>query len=439
MPSRWNDIPFSPRRLPFFYGWVVLGAATFGILASIPGQTMGVGVFTDYLIEALHLSRTELSNAYFLGTITSSFFLPFAGQFLDRFGARILVVIACLGLGGSLLMLSCSDLVLHALGGGMLSGMLISFVVFLCIRFFGQGCLTMVSRVMVGKWFNHRRGLATAIMGVFMTIGFNSSPQFLDWLVQMNGWRGAALLLAGTIGLGMTLIGVIFFRDNPEDCGLEMDGEMTQEWRAKMAERVPEIHKEFTRGEAVKTLAFWAYSLGPASQGLIITAITFHLTSIGEEVGLDRIGSYEIFFPGIAIFAISSNLVSGWLSDRIRMKWLLCSMMITQAIGTLGFLHFDEPVGRFMIMAGHGISGGMFGILTTASFPRFFGRVHLGAISGFNMSILVMSSAFAPPLFAIAHDVFGSYDQVIQFCALVPLGVFVLALRAQNPQRQYAP
>jgi MFS family permease len=281
--------------------------------------------------------------------------------------------------------------------------------------------------------------MATAIMGIFMTLGFNSSPQFLDWLVQTFEWRGAAVILAGLVGLGMTLIGGIFFRDNPEDCGLEMDGDMTPEWRAKMAVRVPEIHKEFTRGEAVKTLTFWAYSLGPASQGLIITAITFHITSIGDEVGLDRIASYEIFFPGIAIFAICSNLAAGWLSDRIRMKWLLCTMMIAQAIGTLGFLHFDEPVGRFMIMMGHGISGGMFGIMTTASFPRFFGRVHLGEISGLNMSILVMSSAFAPPLFAIAHDIFGSYDQVIVFCALVPLLVFILALKADNPQRHHTP
>ena len=46
------DYPFSPARLPFFYGWVVVVATTLGLIASIPGQTMGFSVFADILIEA---------------------------------------------------------------------------------------------------------------------------------------------------------------------------------------------------------------------------------------------------------------------------------------------------------------------------------------------------------------------------------------------------
>ena len=41
------DFPFAPSRLPFFYGWLVLVVATLAILVSIPGQTMGVSVFTE--------------------------------------------------------------------------------------------------------------------------------------------------------------------------------------------------------------------------------------------------------------------------------------------------------------------------------------------------------------------------------------------------------
>lgn len=43
------DVPFAPRRAPFFYGWVVVVASTIGVVMSIPGQTMGVSVFTDPL------------------------------------------------------------------------------------------------------------------------------------------------------------------------------------------------------------------------------------------------------------------------------------------------------------------------------------------------------------------------------------------------------
>ena len=51
--------PFAPSRLPFFYGWVIVFAATIGSIFSIPGQTMGFSVFTDVLIEELGLSRAR--------------------------------------------------------------------------------------------------------------------------------------------------------------------------------------------------------------------------------------------------------------------------------------------------------------------------------------------------------------------------------------------
>ena len=72
--------PFDIRRLPFYYGWVILLLSTAGIIFSIPGQTMGMAVFTDHFIEAFGLSRTELSLAYLIGTGASSLFLTRAGR-----------------------------------------------------------------------------------------------------------------------------------------------------------------------------------------------------------------------------------------------------------------------------------------------------------------------------------------------------------------------
>ena len=78
-------------------------ASTFGLLASIPGQTMGVGVFSEYLISMTGLNRIELSFAYMMGTILSSLILPFAGKLLDRIGGRMMILATGIGLGVSLL------------------------------------------------------------------------------------------------------------------------------------------------------------------------------------------------------------------------------------------------------------------------------------------------------------------------------------------------
>ena len=57
------DFPFNPSRTPFFYGWVIWFLSTLGFLMSIPGQTMGMAVFTDPFLEAFDMTRTELSLA----------------------------------------------------------------------------------------------------------------------------------------------------------------------------------------------------------------------------------------------------------------------------------------------------------------------------------------------------------------------------------------
>jgi len=434
MSSRWSEFPFSPRKLPFFYGWVILAASTLGILASIPGQTMGVGVFTEDLIEALGLSRTQLSTSYALGTIASSFLLPYAGTLLDRFGGRIMAVIASLGTGGSLVLLAVSDRI-----AGVLSvagfAFFVSFCCFLGLRFFGQGALSMVPRVMIGRWFNHRRGLATAISSVFVSFGFNGSPQLINWLIQTLGWRAAALIMAAAVGLGMSFIGWLLFRDNPEECGLAMDGVDDPAWHAKMIARVPETRHEFTRAEALRTPGFWVFNAAVASQGLIVTALTFHVASMGAEMGMSRSEAFSIFLP-MSFFGVAATFLGGWTSDRMRLKYLLYVMMAMQALGTAGLLSFHEPVGRALLTVGYGTAGGLFAILITVVWPRFYGRKHLGAISGANMSIMVFASALGPVFFSTMRGWTGSYTEVILICWLMPLIILVSGLWADNPQEK---
>ena len=109
VPTAPSDVPFAPRRLPFHYAWVVVAAATGGVLCSIPGQTMGVSAFTESLLGATGLERLTLSNAYLVGTLASAALLPRAGVLIDRFGVRVAAMLAALLLGLVLLLLARAD------------------------------------------------------------------------------------------------------------------------------------------------------------------------------------------------------------------------------------------------------------------------------------------------------------------------------------------
>ena len=85
---------------------------------------------------------------------------------------------------------------------------------------------------------------------------------------------------------------------------------------------------------------------------------------------------------------------------------------------------------------GNGIASGGFVSLTGIVFPRFYGRKHLGAISGVNMSAMVIASGLGPLLFGICHHYSGSYQWILIFSAFVPLILALLSLAADNPQRK---
>ena len=71
-----SNRPFPPAAFPFYYGWVILIVSTIGLVASAPGQTLGVSVFTESLLDVTGLSRVQLSNAYLMGTLGSGLLLP---------------------------------------------------------------------------------------------------------------------------------------------------------------------------------------------------------------------------------------------------------------------------------------------------------------------------------------------------------------------------
>ncbi len=447
-PRRRADFPFSPARFPFFYGWVIVAAATVGIVMSIPGQTMGVSVFTDHLIAALSLSRVQLSEAYMFGTLASSFLLPLAGASFDRRGARAMVVVASLGVAVTLVYLSRCDAIAAGfsalLGGSLLPRTVVEIVVlavgFFSVRFWGQGVLTMVSRAMLGKWFRRRRGLAAGISGVVVSATFASAPSILSPMIGALGWRGAWLTLAVLLGAGMTSLGWLLYRDNPEECGLRMDGAAPDDDASDEADDAPgssESH-DFSLGEAMATYGFWIFNAALALPALIGTAMTFHIVDLGRRGGLSEAEAVGLF-PWMAAVSIATNLAGGWVSDRVRIKYLLWTLVSMQAVGCAGLLDLAEPAGRVLVVVGFGVASGLFALLMAVVWPRFFGRTHLGAISSVNMSVVVFASAVGPWIFALSEALTGDYRAANVGCAWLSLLCLVAAIGVRNPQRRSRP
>ena len=423
-----------PARWPFFYGYVVAFVGTIGIWASVPGQTIGVSAFTDPVKDALGLSRDQFSAAYMVGTLFSSLLLSKAGRWFDHRGARVVGVVSAVMLATTLFISSFSNII----SSGVVSFIgvqhwLVPFgvmaLLFFMLRFSGQGVLTMASRNMIMKWFDHYRGRINAFVSISISLGFSISPLLFDLLIRQWDWSGAWRILALII-IVIAVFMWITYRDNPEQYGLVPDGASG----SKKAARKSRPHvKQFEPGEAFSTRAFWMYSLMLSFNSFFITGLSFHMVDIFSTAGLGREEAVAVFLP-ISIINVGVSLLFNFLSDVMPLKKLLFVMIVGAFIWVTGMVGLMAGWGLWLVIIGAGISGGLFAVLNSVTWPNLFGRKHLGAISGRAMSMLVFASALAPFFFSLSKTYFRSYTLMGWVGIVFLLIVFVGSLKADNPQ-----
>jgi hypothetical protein len=108
-------------------------------------------------------------------------------------------------------------------------------------------------------------------------------------------------------------------------------------------------------------------------------------------------------------------------------------MIVGGIVASIGFLTLPTVYGIPLLIGGFGIMSGFFGVLNTIAWPRFYGRLHLGAISGRVMSFLILASALAPSIFSICYTSLGSYEMLgylgLSFLLFLALG----SIKANNP------
>ena len=423
------DWPFDIRRIPFFYGWVIWLLSTLGFLFSIPGQTMGMAVFTDHLMEALGLSRTQLSMAYLIGTVGSSLFLTRAGRWYDRLGGRLMVALASLALGLMLLFISATDRFSGALGGGPVASFFFIMVGYFGVRFFGQGVLTSASANVLLLWFEKRRALVCSIRGVFVSLGFSLAPLGLAWLIAASDWRVALWQLAVAC-MVFSVAAHLLLRNNPDSCGVKIDGRSDEEHAASN-----NLVDSATLEQARRSPVFWLISLSLSMHSLFATAVTFHIVSIFNEAGRSATEAFAYFLPA-AIVSTATNLYAGWLADSRSLKPFMVVMLVGFIIGALGLVNLHTEQGYWLLVAGFGVGSGLWSITSNLAFIRNFGPLHLGEITGLCSAIMVFASAIGPAMFSLGLDAFGTYAAAEWLCigALVCLVVAAVLIPHKNEQ-----
>lgn len=154
-----------------------LALAVAAMFASGPGQSFLIAIFVDEMLVGTGLSRTVFSVLYAAGTIVSALAMLQVGRIADRFGLRVVWIVAAVGLAGACLL------------AGAANGAVLAFFALALLRTFGQGSFPLVATLLVARTFRARRGRAMAVASLGLTAASILLPPLAVWLIVDLGWR----------------------------------------------------------------------------------------------------------------------------------------------------------------------------------------------------------------------------------------------------------
>jgi MFS family permease len=384
---------------------LLLAAAA--MVGTLPGRTQGLGLVTEPLIADLQISRVDYAQLNLWATLIGSLFAIGIGRFIDRLGARVVLTTVAASLG----LVVCA---MSAVRGFWALAIAVTLT-----RGLGQSALSVISLAMVGQWFGRGIESAMAIYSIVMSLGFMIAFPLVGALVQSWGWRSAWL------SIGITLLAVL----------APLSLLLARTHRTHRTHSTHSTHPEFaaTWQEAVRTPAFWCFSIGAALYGLVASGIGLFNESILAERGFNADVYYQTLVV-TAITALAGNFGGGWLAMRMSLQNLLAISLFVLAAGLAALPHVTTIVQVMAWATAMGLGGGLVMVLFFSVWPKVYGREHLGRIQGAAQAMTVLASAIGPLLLAWCVDWTGSYAGMFNILSVIIALTAVSALLTPVPK-----
>jgi MFS family permease len=409
--------PLLPRllvpRLPFFYGWVVLGCICLAGFARQGPAVAVLSVFVVPMTDAFGWSRMEIAGAVSLGGVLAAFVSPTLGRVLDRRGSRLILCMAVLGTGFSTMALSLTQ------------SLAMFYLLFCFARMNWAGPFDLGLYGALNSWFVARRAMATSIATLAQMSGLVALPIIAQLAMRDGGWR------SGWVAIGLTVLIVgfvpvwLFLVRRPEDVGLVPD-----RIAAGVGPAAPE--PRFSRAEAMRTPAFWLLSLYTVLLYPVQAGVSLHQAPHLIERGLSPIVAATV----ISFFSATSAVASfgvGFLPRRWPLRYVLLFSAVLMSVGSFALIAVASAEDAYLAAGLFGLGLGGIMTLLPVAWADYFGRESYGAIRGVVLSLQVMAQAVGPLLSGALRDWSGNYtDSLLVFGVLAALAA-VTALAARRP------
>jgi MFS family permease len=400
-------------RLPFYYGWVILGCICFAGFVRQGASVAVLSVFVEPMQRDLGWSSTAFGGAVSIGGVLAALVSPSVGRLLDLRGARLLLCLAVIGTGCATMAISRIDSV-------------VAFYLLFCFaRMNWAGPFDLGLYGALNAWFVAHRARAASMATLVQLAGLVAFPLIAHAAMNGADWRAGWIAVGATVlSIGFVPVWLLLAR-RPEDLGLAPEAAA-----ASAAHARPEPH--FNRSQALRMPAFWLLSLYAALVFPCQAGVSLYQASHMIERGVDPASAALI----VSTFSFMSALASlgvAWLPRRwpIRRALALCGAFM--CAGALCLLAATAAAGGFLGAGLFGLGvGGMLTLLPVV-WADYFGRTSYGAIRGVALSMQVLAQASGPLAAGALRDFSGTHTTSLALFATLSALAVLVALLARPP------
>ncbi len=306
-------------RLPFYYGWVIVAAGTFGVIACIGFGRFALGMLLPSMGATLGLSYSQMgfiSTGNFVGYFVS---VLFGGMIVARIGQRQFIFLSLLLVGLTMALLARSETFPALLALYVLTGM-------------GSGGANVSVMSLASTWFAKKnRGKAAGFMAIgsgYAIIFAGFFIPFVNRAIGAEGWRTSWLALGGIVVV-IAFLCLLLLRNEPSDLGLAIPGEIDAQAAAGAVETTnPKFN--IYKSRAIYHLGAIYFLFGFT----YVIYATFIVTTLVKERGLSEALAGN-FWSVVGFLSLFSGPVFGTISDRLGRK---AGMVIVFSIQFLAYL-----------------------------------------------------------------------------------------------------
>ena len=399
---RWSGAS-TPRRLPFFYGWVVVAVAFVTMGLGVNARTAFSLLFPPILDE-FGWERGMTAGAFSFGFLVSAVLSPCVGLLMDRRGPRVVIE---MGVGLMATGLLLAPLVHQPWHLYATLGVLVGS---------GTNCLGYTAQsLFLPHWFVRRRGLAMSVAFSGVGVGSILVLPWLQALIGHAGWRAACWAL-GLLVLALLVPLNLLLKRQPEDLGLAPDGDgsgCTSAASDPTANVVDAawVARDWTLSRAMRTARFWWMAVGYLCGMFAWYAVQVHQTKYLVEIGVSAThAAWALGF--VSLTGIPGQIALGHISDRIGREWVWTVGNVGFALcylALLGLRHGPTPTLLALMIVSQGMLGyGLTSVIGAIPAEIFQGS-HYGTIFGTLMLAAILGGAAGPWVTGALHDATGSY------------------------------